>query len=90
MKPAEKPNRPAHCVPLPKKIAWGLGGLTNDMVNALMLLAMPIFSLGLGVKATWIGIALALPRVWDAIADPLMGHISDNTRSRWGRRRPRP
>ncbi len=88
MKPAEKPNRPAHCVSLPKKIAWGLGGLTNDMVNALMLLAMPIFSLGLGVKATWIGIALALPRVWDAIADPLMGHISDNTRSRWGRRRP--
>ncbi|VGO13656.1 Inner membrane symporter YicJ [Pontiella desulfatans] len=84
----EKPTKPAHCVSLPKKIAWGLGGLTNDMVNALMLLAMPIFSLGLGVKATWIGIALALPRIWDAIADPLMGHISDNTRSRWGRRRP--
>jgi len=77
-----------HCVPLSKKIAWGLGGLTNDMVNALWVLAMPIFSLGLGVKATWIGIALALPRVWDAISDPLMGFISDNTRSRWGRRRP--
>jgi len=88
MKPAEKQNRPAHCVPLPKKIAWGLGGLTTDMVNALWVLAMPIFSLGLGVRATWIGIALALPRAWDAIADPLMGHISDNTRSRWGRRRP--
>ena len=79
---------PAHLVSIPRKIAWGLGGLTNDMVNALMLLAMPIFSVALGVKATWIGIALALPRVWDAIADPLMGHISDNTRSRWGRRRP--
>ncbi|VGO17718.1 Inner membrane symporter YicJ [Pontiella desulfatans] len=88
MKSSDKANRPSHYVSLPKKIAWGLGGLTNDMVNALMLLAMPIFSLGLGVKATWIGIALALPRVWDAIADPLMGHISDNTRSRWGRRRP--
>lgn len=89
MKSAEKPNRPDHhCVSLPKKIAWGLGGLTNDMVNALWVLAMPIFSIGLGVKATWIGIALALPRIWDAISDPLMGHISDNTRSRWGRRRP--
>ena len=88
MNSAEKPTRSAHYVSLPKKIAWGLGGLSNDMVNALWVLAMPIFSLGLGVKATWIGIALALPRVWDAISDPLMGHISDNTRSRWGRRRP--
>ena len=88
MKSSKNPTRPAHLVPLPKKIAWGLGGLTNDMVNALWVLAMPIFSLGFGVKATWIGFALALPRVWDAISDPLMGHISDNTRSRWGRRRP--
>ncbi len=79
---------PAHYVPFPKKIAWGIGGLSVDMVNALWVLAMPIFSVGLGVPATWIGIALAIPRVWDAISDPLMGHISDNTRTRWGRRRP--
>ncbi len=81
-------NQPAHFVPFSKKVVWGIGGLTNDMVNALWCLAMPIFSVGLGVKAAWIGVALALPRVWDAISDPLMGHISDNTRSRWGRRRP--
>jgi len=81
-------TRPAHLVPFTKKVMWGMGGLTNDMVNALWVLALPIFSVGLGVKAAWIGIALALPRVWDAISDPLMGHISDNTRSRWGRRRP--
>jgi len=86
--PAHSSPRPAHTVPFKKKAAWGLGGLTIDMVNALWVLAMPIFSVGLGVKAAWIGIALAIPRVWDAISDPLMGHISDNTRSRWGRRRP--
>ena len=78
----------SHFVPLPQKAFWGLGGLTVDMVNALWVLAMPIFSVGLGVKAAWIGFALALPRIWDAISDPLMGHISDNTRSRFGRRRP--
>jgi len=87
----EKPvpfAHPAHFVPYPRKIAWGLGGLTVDMVNVLWVLAMPVFSVGLGVKAALIGVALAVPRVWDAISDPLMGHISDNTRSRWGRRRP--
>jgi glycoside/pentoside/hexuronide:cation symporter, GPH family len=84
----KKASRPAHVVPLTKKAAWGVGGLTIDMVNALWVLALPIFSVGLGVKAAWIGVALALPRIWDAISDPLMGHISDNTRSRFGRRRP--
>jgi GPH family glycoside/pentoside/hexuronide:cation symporter len=33
----------------------------------------------------WLG---ALPRLTDAFTDPLMGYISDNTRTRWGRRRP--
>ncbi|MEJ2515686.1 MAG: MFS transporter, partial [Gammaproteobacteria bacterium] len=35
-----------------------------------------------------VGLLGALPRLTDAITDPLMGYISDNTRSRWGRRRP--
>ena len=34
------------------------------------------------------GLLAALPRLTDAITDPLMGYISDNTRTRWGRRRP--
>lgn len=86
--PFSPSQRPAHYVPFSKKAAWGLGGLTVDMVNVLWVLALPVFSVGLGVKAALIGLALAVPRVWDAISDPLMGHISDNTRSRWGRRRP--
>jgi GPH family glycoside/pentoside/hexuronide:cation symporter len=35
-----------------------------------------------------VGLLGALPRLTDAFTDPLMGYISDNTRSRWGRRRP--
>ena len=35
-----------------------------------------------------VGLLGALPRLTDAITDPLMGYISDKTRSRWGRRRP--
>lgn len=81
-------SAPVRVVSVPRKLAWGVGGVTVDMVNAMWVLAMPIFSVGLGVKAAWIGVALALPRIWDAISDPLMGYISDNTRSRFGRRRP--
>ncbi len=70
------------------KLKWGCGGFAGEMVNAVMANATYIYSMTLGVSASLLGIALALPRIWDAVADPLMGHISDRTRSRWGRRRP--
>jgi len=47
-----------------------------------------IGNIGLGLSALWLGVIMILPRLWDAVSDPLMGYISDNTRTRWGRRRP--
>jgi GPH family glycoside/pentoside/hexuronide:cation symporter len=35
-----------------------------------------------------IGLARSIPRLLDLVTDPVLGHLSDNTRSRWGRRRP--
>ena len=84
---ASPPSRVQH-IALSQKLFWGVGGLTAAMVNAVMILAMPIYSVGYGVSATLIGLALAAPRLWDAISDPLVGYWSDETRSRWGRRRP--
>ena len=49
---------------------------------------MIVLNLGLGMSPELVGLLGALPRLTDAITDPLMGYISDNTRSRWGRRRP--
>ena len=40
------------------------------------------------LSAALVGLALGLGRVWDAINDPIMGYVSDHTRTRWGRRRP--
>lgn len=75
-------------LPRYQKLAWGMGGMANDLINVITVLAIPIYSIALGVNPAWIGIVLMLPRIWDAFSDPIMGHISDNFRSRWGRRRP--
>lgn len=72
-----------------KKSTWAMGSIADTyMTNALNYLALPIYNMGLGVDPRMIGWALGLPRIWDAISDPLMGNISDNTQTRWGRRRP--
>lgn len=54
----------------------------------LKQLAFPVFNMSLGMSATMIGVVLACGRLWDAFSDPMMGTISDNARTRWGRRRP--
>ncbi len=49
---------------------------------------MIVLNLGLGMNPALVGLLGAIPRLTDAFTDPIMGYISDNTRSRWGRRRP--
>ncbi|MBN2481379.1 MAG: MFS transporter, partial [Bacteroidales bacterium] len=41
-----------------------------------------------GMDPLLAGLLGGLPRLFDALTDPIMGFISDNTKSRWGRRRP--
>lgn len=59
---------------------WGLMGVKNT--------AHQVLNIVMGVNPAAIGTILAIGRVWDAITDPWMGSISDNLRTRWGRRRP--
>ena len=48
----------------------------------------PIFARDFGLSLTTIGLIFLFGRLWDAITDPLVGALSDRTRSRFGRRRP--
>ena len=79
----------AERLPVKTKLAWSAGSFfENMMANGIVTMVMPIFNIGLGVNAVWLGWAQCLPRGLDAFFDPLLGHLSDNTRTRWGRRRP--
>ncbi|MCR3906953.1 MAG: MFS transporter [Tenericutes bacterium] len=73
---------------LKKKLAFAsadiFGGGSFNIVNFLY----PGFlALTVGISPYWIGIVILVARVWDAITDPLMGHISDRTKSKMGKRR---
>lgn len=74
-------------VPMAQKIAFGLGMLANQMFPAALQIFMVILVQDLGFSPTLWGVIFFAPRIFDAFTDPIMGFISDNTRSKWGRRR---
>jgi glycoside/pentoside/hexuronide:cation symporter, GPH family len=76
-----------HKVPMGQKIAFGLGMLANQMFPAVMGIFMVVLVQDLGFPGWMWGVIFFLPRVFDSITDPIMGFISDNTKSKWGRRR---
>jgi GPH family glycoside/pentoside/hexuronide:cation symporter len=75
-------------VPFGQKVAYGVGMLGNQMFPAALGVFMVVLVKGLGFPPLLWGLLFFLPRILDAITDPIMGFITDNTRSRWGRRRP--
>jgi GPH family glycoside/pentoside/hexuronide:cation symporter len=71
------------------RTALGVGTLASFFgYVGIYSMATPVYQMTLGVNPGWLGVALCIPRLLDAFFDPVMGKISDNTRSRWGRRRP--
>ena len=75
-------------IPFPQKFFYGCGAFVNNLLADSIGRMLIVLNLGLGMNPALVGLLGALPRLTDAITDPLMGYISDNTRSRWGRRRP--
>ena len=78
---------PEDRIPFIQKLVFGTGAFVNNTLAAAMGGMVIVLNLGLGMNPALVGLLGALPRITDALTDPLMGYISDNTRTRWGRRR---
>ena len=76
-------------VPFREKLFYGFGNQSMGMVNQIIeYQVQQVLVYGLGMSPAWKGIIIMIFRIYDAFTDPLMGWISDNTRTRFGRRRP--
>jgi GPH family glycoside/pentoside/hexuronide:cation symporter len=71
------------------KFFWGVAALGNALISGIYGGLLTIFYQDyLGLEARWIGVAATIYALWNAVNDPLFGYITDNTRSRHGRRIP--
>lgn len=76
-------------VSLISKLAYGMGDVGCNFSwmfvgNFLMIFYTDVFGIGMGAVAT----LMLVSRFWDAINDPIIGSLTDKTRTRWGRFRP--
>lgn len=72
-----------------QKLAYGTGDLSISLVVTIVGAYFAIFLTDtVGLSAGHAALAVFIGRTWDYINDPLIGYLSDRTRSRWGRRRP--
>jgi GPH family glycoside/pentoside/hexuronide:cation symporter len=72
-----------------QKLGFGI----FDVGGNLLFTALGFWSLNyltdtVGMAAALAGAAVMIGKFWDAVSDPVMGYLSDRTRSRFGRRRP--
>lgn len=76
-------------LPLWREMCYGCGNFTASMFGTIIGTWLSFFYVDtLGFDAKAIGVAMVIYSIWNAINDPIMGYVSDHTRTRWGRRLP--
>jgi len=75
-------------IPLGKKLLFSTGDLSTSIPLAILMFFQLYFLTDVaGLRPDLAAYAVGIPRIWDAVNDPLFGLISDRIRTRWGRRR---
>jgi len=76
-------------LPTLTKLLYGMGDTGFSLAGTIIGVYFAIFLTDVAqVQPRLVAAAIFLGRSWDYINDPLIGYISDRTRTRWGRRRP--
>lgn len=76
-------------LPFITNLLYGMGDFGFSLNNSIITAFFSIFMVTVvGMQPASVAIILFVGRSWDFVNDLLVGHISDRTRSRWGRRRP--
>lgn len=72
-----------------RKLCFGVGALGKDLCYAMISTYLMIYLTDtVGLAPFFVGNLFLVARVWDAVNDPMMGFVVDNTRTRWGKFRP--
>ena len=86
--PKQHITAPQDRISIFQKAVYSIGSLVNQFQAAAIGALVIVLNLGLGMSPALVGILGAIPRLIDAFSDPLIGYSSDNTRTRYGRRKP--
>jgi GPH family glycoside/pentoside/hexuronide:cation symporter len=71
------------------KLGWVTGELGLASYAGVSTIYLLFYATDvLRIPPAWAGLALLIPRIWNIVADPLVGFLSDRSRTRFGRRRP--
>lgn len=81
-------TRPEDRISIFHRLIYGSGAFANNLLAGSIGAMMVVLNIGLGMDPVLVGLLGGLPRFFDAITDPIVGYISDRTRTKWGRRRP--
>lgn len=69
-------------------LLYALGNMEQGLANNFYNLLNVLMIVALGMNPLLLGMILGIKTLWDGITDPIMAQVTDNARTRWGRRRP--